>query len=486
MDSPQLKLVSVLEREIDLLMDVRIRWQGPTRPPVPSATECKHSCWPSQSPLVRKKSGHLPDGRMPNALSQRREFDQLCGQLCEGMSHRAAVARFVARVVPSDTEGVAYFMARAVKEMALMSAEPVAALPVWQPAWSSQPLFNLSEALDSPCGFDWHSGASSGLPHCNITSPGRGAGRECTAVRASTEAWHNDARYVYPATARREGKYCLGQCRRSDWAHAMAPELLPACMLGALFQPAPSLTPRFNRLMRTLADESVLAIGIYLRSDHAEVAHRRDSQSTSAFAGPKAGWPPAARYSVAAATLCALQLERRWGEGFERVVWLVVADDPAVNEEFTRQYDQTSGAGVSAATTTGVGPSGRRRVLRTGSSGRHSKPDAASQHSSLDAYGDSLRDALADWFLLSEVDIGVLAPALRNIPYTFGRTAFARGARTRSVYAPPSMDAALASFAAANDSDGAPPVLVRCGADDAFAPMWGGHVVTRSGGKVEL
>ena len=52
----------------------------------------------AHSPLVRKKSGHLPDGRMPNALSQRREFDQLCGQLCEGMSHRAAVARFVARV----------------------------------------------------------------------------------------------------------------------------------------------------------------------------------------------------------------------------------------------------------------------------------------------------------------------------------------------------------------------------------------------------
>ena len=79
-----------------------------------------------------------------------------------------------------------------------------------------------------------------------------------------------------------------------------------------------------------------------------------------------------------------------------------------------------------------------RAVLHTGALGRHTRPSSFSQYAGgRDAFERGFREAVADWWLLGEVDVAVLARQA-NDPNggSFAAAAFARSARVRSVFAP--------------------------------------------------
>ena len=378
---------------------------GQPRPASPSSTGCEETCKPTGSPLRNRKLSHLPDGVQPRSWRSA-AFDEMCGGLCSSMPQRASAARFVQPVAPREREGVASFMHAAVSAVAATAAgAPVIALPEWAPqppgrTHSSATSFNLSDALGPACGYDWASGVQRELPRCSGadcegppgTKPGRlrsaflGSGamgeREVYSNASIALVLHGGV-WCEPLTQPswcHDGTWCTAQCghaQGSNWPYPMPPELLPACAIGAIFDPMPSLTPDFAALRTALAHPSTLSIALYLRTGHTEgfserprtnQSSRLDAMGMDAMGLPTAlgarnTWPIHLRYAFAATTLCALQLEERWAPGFEDVVWFVASDHPAVRQAVVDEFGEARERGRRL-----------RRVLGTKSLGHHSKP----------------------------------------------------------------------------------------------------------------
>ena len=292
----------------------------------------------------------------------------------------------------------------------------------------------------------------------------------------------------------RDGTWCTAQCphaRTPGWPFLTHPELLPGCMLGVLFEPSPRITDDFERLRGWLVDESTLSISVYVRVGHAEVAHKIPNPDATLFTGsvpgrtrrarpprlaalgPRHTWSDELRYAYAATSLCALQLEKRWAPGFKRVVWFVASDHPAVRQALIDDFGEHIGNGSSPGADGHAEEPHSRRVVGSTSLGRHTRLGVAREHASPAEYESSVRSALADWWLLGEADFGVLAPPL-NSQNSFGRSAFARGARTRSVFAPPSFSWAFSGFADDVPTERAGSII-RCGEEKTFVPMWSGR-----------
>jgi hypothetical protein len=103
-----------------------------------------------------------------------------------------------------------------------------------------------------------------------------------------------------------------------------------------------------------------------------------------------------------------------------------------------------------------------------------------------------VHEAVGDWWLLGETDLAVLGPqTVRSRYNSFARSAFARGARTRSLFYVPASECAYQetirytaeeraacaqlAAAAAQSADR----LVQCGAEAEYAPMWGAAIPNR-------
>ena len=186
-----------------------------------------------------------------------------------------------------------------------------------------------------------------------------------------------------------------------------------------------------------MARTDTIAIALYARTGHTEGLNDKmsDAELSASRLPSKAMQTADERYLASALALCALRLEKRWGAGFRRIVWFVASDHLALRNSLAETYDERH--------------SGGRVVFTTSSKGRHSKPfrDQRTRsaiekqlqpetRSKVDflRYQHSFNEAWADWFLLSHADLAVIAPAPHN---SYARTAFAYGARTRSVFTLP-------------------------------------------------
>lgn len=401
------------------------------------------------------KSSHTPDGVFPPAYgSSRGSFDALCGpQLGQYGARSRAVnqppphrVRLVAG--PPNTEGVAEFMSRAL----LAAACAVATGAGLQLGWRG---VNLTRVL-TPTLIDWAGGGEATARACRAST-------SCQVVEQSAEA---EGECEAPASARflvalplrsayHTGHSAVGTTvsgGQPALPRPMAPDVAAACVVSALFAPGPAIShrlPRFEKVRRALRDPRTLSIGIYARSFDSEAANQRASDaSLDATAVPsREQWSAAARQGYARTAACALALERRWAPGFDRIVWYVSTDSIALRSRFISDFDDSrsmqSGRGGPGGETGdgrgGVGGEtreGGRAVLSSGSHGRHSRPSSLAEQGEA-RYEASVVEAIADWWLLGEVDVGVLGSWAIGGDYgvgSFGSTAFARGARSRSVF----------------------------------------------------
>lgn len=173
---------------------------------------------------------------------------------------------------------------------------------------------------------------------------------------------------------------------------------------------------------------------------------------------PKEDWSVQQRYVYESTVRCALQLEQRYAGGFARVVWFVSSDAVPLKRTIAAEFG-----------------TGHRNVLFANTSGRHSrfgarrvapptKPGDEASHQAMtwmapdklsavlreqlptpdqstrDEYARDVADAFADWWLLGQADLAVLAPTSPDLPLiqnSYARTALARGLRAHSVYALP-------------------------------------------------
>ena len=193
----------------------------------------------------------------------------------------------------------------------------------------------------------------------------------------------------------------------------------------------------------------------YLRTGATEDNHRQGQNSTDippAIPGPNTNHTIRRRFTYTSVILCALQLEQRWGAGYYNVVWFVSTDQKDLGTAITDKFDESSKNGSG------------RVVLTTKNEGLHSAPKFKKQMGE-DLYGDGVTAAFKDWWLLSEADLGVFTPRAEGTTHggSFARSAFARTARTRSVFEP-------SSFAAVDEHGN---IVTRdCGDPEAASPIW--------------
>ena len=215
----------------------------------------------------------------------------------------------------------------------------------------------------------------------------------------------------------------------------MRPEAAAACVLGAMIAPAPSLFahPRFRFISAAMTAPRTLAIAIYMRTwaSH-ETARLPDREIDVQRLPTRNNWSAVERYGYAATVRCALHLERRWGAGFDKIVWFVASDDVSVRRTLSEEFDQSAASGT-------------RRVVTTHSRGRHTAPAmyhgrAASRQQrnysrkQLNQQTRAVAEATVDWWLLGEADLAVVGTFNRASPDTFVRTALARTSRAHSSY----------------------------------------------------
>merc|ERR1711933_152940 len=68
-----------------------------------------------------------------------------------------------------------------------------------------------------------------------------------------------------------------------------------------------------------------------------------------------------------------------------------------------------------------------------GSRGQHTRPEDEVKINTVSGYSHAVTEALADWWLMGEADLAILGLWSFD-QQTFARSAFTRGARTRSLY----------------------------------------------------
>ena len=397
---------------------------GTARPPI------------SGLPLYGRKAAFTPDGVLPEAGT--REFDALCGpQLSKHGRAQLGVLRQLTsappasaqlnmpkRVLavsgPTESEGVADFMTRSL----LAAACAIGTGAGLHLSWSG---IDLSRAL-IPTLIDWSSGGAALEETCNKS-------RSCEVVHhfgQLTGECEPPSTPSFSAALPLRSAYHTDSAAVGSAADYWPPWPMPAdaaagCVLSALYAPAASLASRVGRfdvVRRALRDTNTLSIAIYVRSFDSESLNQQmsDAALDGATLPPRKLWTATKRRNYAQTVACALKLERRWGPGFERIIWYVAGDNVALRNSLAAEFDETSIGG--------------RAVLSSGSHGRHSRPRSAPSQGST-KYELSVLEALADWWLLGEADLGVLGAFDYGGDHgvgSFATSAFARAAKGRSVF----------------------------------------------------
>ena len=276
--------------------------------------------------------------------------------------------------------------------------------------------------------------------------------------------------------------HCGRRCNAKDvWDAPFSPDLAPACLLNALFRPSVALgristkssaqqqqpsnqQNTFDELTAAMGNNDTLAIAIYARIGNAEFNHLDPDNATTPHSEQEgiAEKDIEDQYRYWLTALCALQLEERWSTGFQKVLWVVVSDDASFADKFIERFDDSGGS------------SGRRRVVPGIGRGLHSAPTNQNRKHN----GSAVSEAIADWWLLGEADLGIVAPITSSSNHnSFGRSGFVRGGRTRSIFAVPS-SACVGVGSRGNLAwdegckNETAETLVRCGDENNFAPIW--------------
>jgi hypothetical protein len=191
-----------------------------------------------------------------------------------------------------------------------------------------------------------------------------------------------------------------------------------ACSFGSMFQLAPTAAQfepeLFTQLLPTLRDPVTLVLAVYVRTGYTDVAARVEANRTRIN---DANLFVSTHYhGHKASATCALQLEQDYLKGrkgdfhFSRIVWILISDSTHVKHNVAETYGSKE---VHANNKTVM-----RTVLKTGSHGRHSRPE---RNPSTADFAESL----IDWYLIGESD----AVITNNKGYTFVTTAGMRSNR---------------------------------------------------------
>jgi len=212
-----------------------------------------------------------------------------------------------------------------------------------------------------------------------------------------------------------------------DLEHGMA------CSLGALFHLSPAASRfepgLFDEMLPVLRDEEALVMGIYIRTDWADMSR---TQSKSLIVRNKGYVSPNGTlltkgmkffHGRSQRTLSsAISMEYKYLTGefepnrrFSKVVWMVSTDAPFIKEGIINSYD---GKDVNTGISESKYPSQviPRKVVTTGSEGRHTR---FSELPSTTVFAE----AFIDWFLLGESDLVI------TDEYSFADTAAMRTSR---------------------------------------------------------
>ena len=180
---------------------------------------------------------------------------------------------------------------------------------------------------------------------------------------------------------------------------------LQACILSSIFRASPALGQGFNRTIETLRAKRTLSIALYIRTGATEDNHRKrrfSDGSTEAAArvpGPGSHHTIRRRFTYASVVLCALQLERRWAAGYDKVAWYVSTDQRDLAAAIVSEFDESAG-GTNAR---------GRTVLTSKNEGIHSAPKYRAEMPD-GLYEQGVTDAVKDWWTLGETDLGVFTP----------------------------------------------------------------------------
>ena len=232
-----------------------------------------------------------------------------------------------------------------------------------------------------------------------------------------------------------------------------------SCALQRLMKPNP---PRLNdavdgflRIHQTLTAPTTLALGVYVRTLHSEVAGLRQDTVEDRIAS--GNFRPKERASYLATAACALALENQWrSDNVERVVWFVASDSPALRQRFVTDFSSEA-----------------RVVETTKAMGLHTRVglnlDAQMRSDEHRQFNDTLAlaEAFADWSLLATVDLAVISTYQSGVAaYTFATTALASKPRRASVFRAPSWEDLRRWWPSKDES---PPEL-HCADPNGFVP----------------
>jgi hypothetical protein len=243
-----------------------------------------------------------------------------------------------------------------------------------------------------------------------------------------------------------------------------------------LYQPSsrlPELVPRFDFVREAIRDKNTLSIAIYLKSCASDSTLDLNERKKAMFginisnfdlndasvkairAESLASLQPEQSYRLHSTARCALQLEERWAPGFERVVWFLAADDLRLKRSFAEAF------GEEPFESSGPG----RRVLWVDTIPRNTKPRHAKLHHN--SYTQGVADAITDWWLLGEADIGLLGSSSCG-SITFGLSAFARGSYARSLFIADGHTHLATNVTKAVEQQR----QTNCGDETQFVPIW--------------
>jgi hypothetical protein len=425
-----------------------------------------------------------PDARFPLLANDPAAFEAVCGgnhlrMYGEHLQRMASgdeppPARVLHLKGPRKSEGVADFMNQAVSALASAVANGDGLYIEWEGV-------QLADILTPvPGGIDWSDARLLQLCASSVCldagplllkrwSVGTVARSKEMLAEARAAVAKGDFFAAVPLRAPYGGN--LGHPGKEVLLTSpMALEYAAACLLGALFMPAarPQRAPAsdFGVQMQQLADPKTLSISIYIRTYRSQRVLSKSKLDQLS----RDEWTDEQRKAYAGTMRCATQLEALYAtDTFDHVVWFVASDGVDVRRAAQHDYDQEASGG-------------RRRVLVTKGTGRHTAPEVWQRKDSLDSLGAEVltearhaaaAEALADWWLLGEADVSVIG-SFGGDSETFARTALSRTARNASVavVSPTCKPSEVAHASPWAEPDSTPR---RCKWSCSLVPMWNGE-----------
>ena len=408
--------------------------------------------------FIEAKLSATPDARFPPTFSP--SYEDVCGPLGLGQAAWQDAQRerdcggqpLYAATVPSPSEGLALFVAQAAQAAYRAAQQRLGLVLIYQNA-------DLTRAARPVHPLDWrvHARPWPRLNRLLGLCPSHGKPRLTKAQLPHKELEPRSLRSAFREHAGTTSPVHVNAPPPSQ-SDRNSRVLVSACVLNALFEPRTGIVPEFASIRAALQAKDTLSIGLYIRTGLAETNHRyAEADLRSECTVPRSSeWTWRERYEWSAPLLCAMQLEQRWAAGFQNVVWFIASDDAALRAQVQAEYDERA--------------TGGRTVLRTSGLGRHTRPAAFEEVvGGSTAFQSSLEEAFADWWLLGEADVAVLARQADSSGGAFGATAFSRTARMHSVFAP----AMFAGMEPGVGPEGEPTVrLTDCGEDELHLRMF--------------